>query len=239
VFDETFDTFVADTRLSKSIHYNLRYQVYCLERRFENPAAFPDRQETDNYDKNSVHFIVRHRESGQWIGAMRLVLAVPGQLPLTRVSTIDDDSIKALAGTMVAEASRLCVVPAAIPDSEQKLTSGALRDIIHPSSVTLGLIRAAREYCLGHDIRFSFFLITDQLARILQRVGMEIKSVGPATDHRGLRRPYIHDNKEGYNTMRDKSPLVYDMFQASPVYKYHSKLQIRKQRQASIQIFAR
>jgi N-acyl amino acid synthase of PEP-CTERM/exosortase system len=168
---------------------------------------------------------------------MRLVLALPRQLPLSRFSTIDTDAINGLTGTIVAEASRLCVLPAPIPDSKQKTNGADPRDIFHPSFVTLGLIRAAREYCLGQGIQFSFFLITDQLARILQRVGMEIKSVGPATDHRGLRRPYIHDFKDGYRRMPDKSPLVFDMFQASPAYKYHSRIQFRQPRPSQIRSF--
>jgi N-acyl amino acid synthase of PEP-CTERM/exosortase system len=227
LFDDHFETFVADTNLSKSIHYNLRYKVYCLDKGFENPAAFPDQLETDNYDKSAVHFIVRQRESGQWVGAMRLVLAGPAKLPLFRFSAIDMDSIKDITGTLVAEASRLCILPSSFFNSEKPVESTETREILHPSSVSLGLIRAAREYCLSHEIRFSFFLITDQLARILIRVGMEIKPVGPRIQHRGLRQPYIHDNKEGYKAMELKSPLVYKMFQTSPAYKFHSKMRVR------------
>jgi N-acyl amino acid synthase of PEP-CTERM/exosortase system len=228
LFDDRFETFVADTELAKSIHYNLRYKVYCLDKGFENAAAFPDQQETDIYDKNAVHFIVRHRESGQWVGGMRLVLASPAKLPLSCFSAIDMDSIEDITGTLVAEASRLCILPSSFFDSEKPVESTETREILHPSSVSLGLIRAAREYCLSHEIRFSFFLITDQLARILIRVGMEIKPVGPRIQHRGLRRPYIHDNQEGYKAMELKSPRVYKMFQKSPAYKFHSTMRVRR-----------
>ena len=115
MFDDRFETLVADTELSKAIHYNLGYQVYCLQRRFENPAAFPNQLETDIYDKNSVHFIVRHRKSGQWVGALRLVLAIPGELPLTRISTVD--SMGSPPDTIAAEASRLCVLQPLSNDS--------------------------------------------------------------------------------------------------------------------------
>ena len=231
MFDDQFETIVADTERSKAIHYNLRYQVYCLTKRFENPAAFPDQQESDIYDKNSVRFIVRHRDSGQWVGAMRLVLAVPEKLPLTRVSTIDADSTRGPKGAVAAEASRLCVLPSNI-GSDGRLT------IVHPSVITLALIRAAREYSLTHNIRFSYLLITAQLARILGRVGIEIKPVGPITDHRGLRRPYLHDFKNGYKAMRDKSPLIYEMFLVTPTYKYYSDMYVRTVRQPRTQLFS-
>jgi N-acyl amino acid synthase of PEP-CTERM/exosortase system len=227
LFDDRFEIFVADTNLSKSIHYNLRYRVYCLNKGFENPGAFPDQQETDDYDKNAVHFIVRHRESGTWVGAMRLVIDVPAQLPLSRLTEIDTNSFKFLTDALVAEASRLCIsLPTEIFTVNQKYNSTDLYETLHPSSISMGLIRAAREYCLSHNIRFSFFLITSQLARILQRVGMEISVVGPAVQHRGLRCPYIHDFIEGYKSMREKSPLVYKMFQTSPAYKCYSKTRV-------------
>jgi len=236
LFDDRFETFVADTSVSKGIHYNLRYQIYCLQKRFENPAAFPDDQETDVYDKNSVHFIVRHRESGYWVGAMRLILSVPAQLPLARLCSLEIDTIKSPHGKLVAEASRLCVLPAPALQLDRNVKSADFPDFFHPSYVSLGLIRAAREYCLTHDIRFSFFLVTDQLARILRRVGMEINAVGPSIQHRGLRRPYIHDNIEGYKRMREKSPLVYEMFQASPPNKYYSKIRPLRASQ-TVQLF--
>ena len=231
MFDDQFETVVADTDVSKAIHYALRYQVYCLHSRFENPAAFPDRLETDIYDKNSVHFIVRHRDSGQWVGAMRLVLAVPGKLPLTRVSTLDADSIRDHKDAVVSEASRLCVLPSRQWGATERL------DIVHPSIVTLALIRAAREYSLTHNIQFSYFLITAQLARILGRVGIEIKPVGPTTLYRGVRRPYVHDWKNGYKAMRDKAPHIYKMFLISPAYKYYSNTSVRNLRQPRIQLF--
>jgi N-acyl amino acid synthase of PEP-CTERM/exosortase system len=229
LFDDRFETFVADTELAKAIHYNLRYRVYCLDKGFENSAAFPDQQETDIYDINAVHFIVRHRESGQWVGAMRLVIGVPTQLPLFQLTEIDTHVFKYLTGALVAEASRLCIsLPTEIFSASQKNKSTELYDTLHPSSVSLGLIRAARAYCLNHDIRFSYFLITSQLARLLQRVGMEIRVAGPAVQHRGLRYPYVHDFIDGYKSMREKMPLVYKLFQTSPAYKFHSKVRVRR-----------
>ena len=64
-FDSNFEVFLADTLEGKQIHYNLRYQVYCDEMGFEDKDSFPDKMESDEWDDNSVHFIVRHRASGQ------------------------------------------------------------------------------------------------------------------------------------------------------------------------------
>jgi hypothetical protein len=77
---------------------------------------------------------------------------------------------------------------------------------------------------LDHDIRYCFFFITDSLARMLARVGMDIHAIGPANEHRGLRRPHIHDVRDGYAAMEYKSPIVYQMFQRGTAYRRFSQL---------------
>ena len=53
---------------------------------------------------------------------------------------------------------------------------------------------------------------------------MDIRTIGPASEHKGLRRPYIHDIKEGYGGMPLRSPLVNEMFQCLPAYRYFSEV---------------
>jgi len=77
---------------------------------------------------------------------------------------------------------------------------------------------------LDHGIRFCFFFAANSLAQMLTRVGMEIHAIGPAIEHRGLRRPHIHDFRDGYTAMEYKSPLVHQMFQRGPAYRRFSQL---------------
>ncbi|MBS3963093.1 MAG: GNAT family N-acetyltransferase, partial [Methylomonas sp.] len=67
-FDSNFEVVLADTFESKLINYNIRYQVYCDEMGFEDKDVFPDEIEFDEWDKNSVHFLVRHKSSENWLG---------------------------------------------------------------------------------------------------------------------------------------------------------------------------
>ena len=91
-------------------------------------------------------------------------------------------------------------------------------DVFRNPWVALGLIRAARSYCLENEIRYGFFLIADSLARILRRVGMEIDACGERCNHRGWRRPYIHDMVTGYRKMKQRCPEIHKMFWRSPAY---------------------
>ena len=71
MFDQHFQVILADTERTKEIYYSLRYRVYCLERQFENPNAYPDKKECDRYDSGSAQFLVRSIESGEWLAGMR------------------------------------------------------------------------------------------------------------------------------------------------------------------------
>jgi N-acyl amino acid synthase of PEP-CTERM/exosortase system len=65
--------------LTKS--YRLRYQVYCLERKFLRAEDYPDHQEVDQFDRDSVHVGVLDLE-GDLVGTARLVMPGRDGLPL-------------------------------------------------------------------------------------------------------------------------------------------------------------
>ena len=51
----------------------LRYQVYCVEHAYEDPAAFPDEMERDIYDGRSLHSLLIHRATHLSAGTVRLI----------------------------------------------------------------------------------------------------------------------------------------------------------------------
>jgi N-acyl amino acid synthase of PEP-CTERM/exosortase system len=61
--------------------YRLRYQVYCVERRFLDPAAYPDGHEIDEFDAYSVHLGVIDSR-GDLAGTARLVTGNPLGFPM-------------------------------------------------------------------------------------------------------------------------------------------------------------
>ena len=76
-----FESVLCDTEEARSVHYQLRYQVYCRETGFEDPNEFRDGMEKDRHDHHSAHFVVRDPLNHQWMAAMRLVMAGQGRLP--------------------------------------------------------------------------------------------------------------------------------------------------------------
>lgn len=236
MIEQAYDFYLADTDAGKSIHFGLRYQVYCLRERYEDPARHPDFLEQDEYDDRAVHFIARCRATGEWLGAMRLIVGRVHELPVTKFSSLCPDNMISSEFQWVAEASRLCtLLPSAprrdvapgnskfLPPFRRNGSSSSVQQSMQASWISLGLIRAARHYCLRHQITFCFFLISDPLARILRRLGMGIEAVGSPCHHRGWRSPYIHNVKTGYQAMSERSPELYNSFSDSKAYMLFSR----------------
>ena len=108
MFDEYFETFLADTPESKAKHYHIRYKVYCEEMGFENKNDFSHAQEYDHWDAHSAHFIVKHKQSGRWVGAMRLISQCDQKLPIQQHAHLSD--IINNQPDQCVELSRLCVL---------------------------------------------------------------------------------------------------------------------------------
>jgi N-acyl amino acid synthase of PEP-CTERM/exosortase system len=236
MLEHEYDFYLADTDEGKSIHFRLRYQVYCLREKYEDPNRHPNYLEQDIFDGMSVQFIARSRMTGEWLGAMRLIIGPPHNLPVTHISDVNLSKYSETNGHDVAEASRLCTLLPSHLRSNLSLKKGnsfpqtvssqkhGLRTL-QASYISLGLIRAARLYCLEHDITYCFFLISDPLARMLRRLGMEIQVVGSPCQHRGWRSPYIHNVRTGYQAMSVRSPELYKTFCHANAYTLYSELE--------------
>ena len=234
MLDTEYQYYLADTDEGKSIHFQLRYHVYCLRERFEDPKFFPDKEERDQHDDSSAHFLVRSRTTGDWLGGMRLIVDQARNLPVNNIASIDTANIAALGTEKVAEASRLCAILPEKNRAQSNCSSGSRSLLcestsrryraLHASVITVGLIRAARTYSLEHGIVNCYFLINDPLARILRHLGMGINPVGDLCQHRGWRRPYHHNFETGYDQMERQSPELFESFCTPPAYERFSEI---------------
>jgi N-acyl amino acid synthase of PEP-CTERM/exosortase system len=215
MFDDHFQVFLADTYESRQINYSIRYQVYCEEMGFENKEDFPSGKEFDQYDDHSVHFIVRHKQSGHWVGAMRIIFKNKEELPLETYCSLAD-IIDNRDAFQTVELSRLCLVKeirrrktdvepslgiwddyGQIPESEKvKLFNNHRKN----PYVIWGLLRAATEYGYQNKVKNCFFLTTNALARVLQKGGLTMQNIGSPCYHRGERYPFKMDVIDTYQS---------------------------------------
>lgn len=207
-FDSCFEVFLADTPESKQIQYNLRYQVYCDEMGFENKDMFPDQLEFDDWDDGAVHFIVRHRYTGHWLGALRLVRQNKFAFPFEDKCT-PDNRITTKQYLHSVEISRLCVIKEARRFAPKKYAPYGLVDeevgeegrnvrylYSHKNqsrSIMWGLYRAAVVYSAHNDIKHWYILVTPSLAYAVKKEGFQMQQVGSPCEHRGQRIPYLLD----------------------------------------------
>jgi N-acyl amino acid synthase of PEP-CTERM/exosortase system len=212
MFDKHFEVFLADTPESKKQHYGIRYQVYCEEMGFENKDDFPTEQEIDKWDVDSVHFIVRAKQTGQWIGAMRMVFK--NEYPLTlEEHGVANKTINNSSFNHAIEISRLCLVKEIRrrnTDSNPPLGLAEENDEIKKRdnvisfrrskeverSIIWGLFRAAAIYSQESNIKKWYFLSTNALARIICKEGFNMKRISEPRHYKGERIPFELDLKE-------------------------------------------
>lgn len=189
--------------LSKREAYALRYDVYCLERGFLDPAAYPDGLETDEYDPQSILFGARDRHD-EIIGTIRLVLDTPLPLPVFAKCVITDQAaVDALRGKG-AEISRLAIArhyrrrrhdgaygmnvgPGTAPGTERRSNR---------PEIVLGLIQAMYMCSLAENITYWFAAMERPLIRMLARLGFIFRRIGPETDYYGPVAPYVMTMEE-------------------------------------------
>jgi N-acyl amino acid synthase of PEP-CTERM/exosortase system len=225
MFDETFRVCFADTEFGVMLHQRIRYQVFCLDKKFEDPEAFSSARETDQWDDQSAHFIVQNKATQQWVAATRLVLPTPDRpLPVDDLGVFDRAAM-GMQDTLVGEISRFCVISnrsglevssdlVPQPGSLAAWGIGAIGQK-QQFEVTIGMMRAAGIYALKRGINICIMLVTDAFARLLRKLGVTLEQAGPATEHRGMRTPYLVDMREAVVSMARKSPPVRKLFRRS------------------------
>ena len=244
MYSQYFEVFLADNAEGKDVHYRVRYQVYCMETGYEDPGVHPDKKESDLYDKDSVHFIVRARATGDWIGAMRLVVRPLHKLPISEFATIDNELLLKHSGARsmadfnrCAEVSRLCVVsqyrrraherhvPHQIPwNPDDDADRSAIEERRKAPWLMLALLHAARNYSAEVEIPYWFFLTPHSLARIIKSLGMKLEQTGPGCEHRGTRYPYVASMPGNFDQLQLKYPDLAETLSKEPHFRLFSEL---------------
>ena len=82
-FARYFELSLALTAEQKESVFRVRYNVYCEEFGYEDPAAFQDHLEKDTFESRSIHCLVTHIPTGLPAGCVRLVTTdAESQMPM-------------------------------------------------------------------------------------------------------------------------------------------------------------
>ncbi|HEB97048.1 MAG TPA: PEP-CTERM/exosortase system-associated acyltransferase [Sedimenticola thiotaurini] len=234
MFDSRFEVFLANTALSKRIHYQLRYRVFCLDQGFEDPTRARLDQERDQWDKESLHFLVRERSTGQWVATMRMILPQAKPFPVESLCDLSLQDDLTYHRDASCEISRLCIVrryrgrqalrrprPTAAPDA---MISEGVTSRTEPE-IMLGLFRAGLQYSRANGLKQWYFLVTPALARVIGRIGVALTEIGSPVEHRGTRIPYVTDPFRSCSDAMQYSPVIARMFSRPlPAYRLFSEI---------------
>lgn len=217
VYGRYFSVVLADTPKLQEQVYRLRYQVYCVEHRFENPNHHFTREEIDEYDSHSVHAALVHRASGSVCGCVRLILPRQGgQLPITRF--VSEQVGAALRTRRTAEVSRYAVSKAfrrrtgesEYPDVHfGDLGPAELRRLM--PHITLGLMLAVATLSEQYGVSDLAAVMAPALLRLLRTCGMEFLPLGPLVEHHGTRQPCSASVADLLDGVRAKNPAYFDV----------------------------
>ncbi len=199
----------------------LRYQVYCVETGFEDPADNPGGLETDAADDHSVHSLLLHKPSGLVAGTVRLILPVDrrphGGLP---AFTISERLLRypphVLPARLTAEISRFSISKEFRKRCDDGLYPAdpglAKPDAIGRRalpSITLGLMRAIVQMTRDSGMSHVVAVVEPALVRLLLRLGIRFEQTGERVDYHGTRYPVYRDMSELLAEIHARRPDVW------------------------------
>jgi N-acyl amino acid synthase of PEP-CTERM/exosortase system len=188
-FCELIDIVPANSRELLDCVYRLRFQVYCLERGFEDATQYPDGREQDADDARSMHCLLIFRPTGMVLGTVRLILPqYDSALPVSRIAGSRLHALDLPVET-TAEVSRFAIAKAVRRQMGHCLSSSHLEVRRTLPLLSLGLIHAAVMMSLSRGITHVVAMMEPALLRLLARVGVEFHTIGEPIDHHGLRQP--------------------------------------------------
>lgn len=228
-FHELFAVETADSAHQIDEIHQLRYEVYCLDKAFENAESFPDGRERDQYDAHSVHGLVRHQRSRRAIAGVRLVLSQPTHNPvafpmeglcLQALGTAGRNALRTVPRAQVAELSRFAVsrdfrrrlgesdTPSGASDRVRYIDqAGGQRSMPY---ITLGLFAAIVRLSQAQGITHWMAVMEPALLRLLQRFGIRFTHVGQTVEYHGRRKPVFDDAATVLAGIRQERPDVWE-----------------------------
>lgn len=194
-YESYFRTQRADTHALIRTAQAIRYQVYCLERRFESEDDHKDCLERDAHDALSVHSLIFHRPTSDAIGTARLILPGTGtSLPVRQL--LAENGFRAgdhFPQETTAEVSRFAISNQFRRRPDGEFASDEIRHRREPecrgSLPCLGLVQEVLRQSLALGLTHWAAVMEPKLLRMLGALGIHFRAIGPLVSHHGVRQP--------------------------------------------------
>jgi N-acyl amino acid synthase of PEP-CTERM/exosortase system len=190
-----FVTVDADTPKLQEKSFQIRYQVYCLEKAYEDPDKYPDGLETDSFDSHSAHILLEHRPSGRFIGTTRLVLPIAPQsewsFPLQLMCAQNRIGIsRSFPIDETAEVSRFCISRRIRTERSINSCDEKAQGASHPAlDMTIAMMEGIFRKSVEAGVTHLCAAMEPSLLRLLARLSIYFRPFGPLVDFHGKRQP--------------------------------------------------
>ncbi len=227
-FDKYFEMVQAISDDLKNEVYKLRYQVYCIENEFLNPEHYPDDLEFDDFDQHSIHYLIRHRRSGDYAATVRLILPDannPEKLfPLEQLCEIDNDAVmQPIDKRHLGEVSRFCVSKAFKKRKNEVNTSATIgsdrqnyfslnerRTFPH---LSLALVACCIKASYENDIHYICLITETPWMRFVSALGINLIKIGPLAvgNYQGKRCPAMIKITDMLDSVAEKNLDIWNL----------------------------
>ncbi|ALU42115.1 PEP-CTERM/exosortase system-associated acyltransferase [Pseudoalteromonas rubra] len=221
-FMRTFDVQLAQSQKQKDAVFTIRHQVYCDELNWE--ARQQTQLERDEYDAHSIHCLLQHKPSKEYIGCIRLIIPSPHS-SLTLPSQDQYGGylktsllLPLLQSGTLSECSRLAL----LPDVRRKNIKDYRQDepgtVSQPASQHTQLMSVSLYFCCIalaklHGCRGTLLLASPKLSRHLKMLGLTLTRLSEDIEHRGCRAVYHFDTHE-FKAQQLRSDVLSELYQA-------------------------
>ncbi len=212
-FNDCFDIIPAVSDQLKDDVYRLRYQSFCIENTTFDLKDYPDKREIDKHDVNSVHYLIRHRATGEYAATTRLILPdlknIEKLFPLEEHSKIDKrEEIKSINRAGLGEISRFCISKT-FKNGSNSFSPLDRRMFKHISSILMAcVVRASK------DNNINYIYVTSEPAwfRFVKNMGIDFIKIGPLAENHGKRYPAIINVNDMMESVRNNNPELFLLF---------------------------
>ncbi len=225
-FQTYFDMCTASCHSRLEQVFHIRYQVYCKEFGYESEENCHEQKEIDQFDCQSRHTLLLHRQSNTPIGCVRLVESgsrhpqqrLPFEKYCARALDIRKFNVEKLPPGKVAELSRLALIgrfrrrssdqgqevnyPKVVPIHDQQRNAFPV--------IPISLFLAGLSMLRASDAEYGFAMMEPKLMRLLRWFGIDFKAVGKPIEYHGWRAPYIIHRDDAVRYLKSAVAALYE-----------------------------
>jgi N-acyl amino acid synthase of PEP-CTERM/exosortase system len=226
-FDSHFETLTADTPDLVPLAHRVRYQVYCVENRFENPDDHCNELEHDEFDSHAVHSLLVDRQTRDVLGTVRLVLPLP-DAPHNSFAIQRLSNHSLLKGSRhlplhsAAEVSRFSLSREFGRRAVDKRLCGQCTDTAEGESLPhrsgplmrLGLIQALVRMSMQQGITHWLAVMEPKMLRMLAAMAIHFEPLGGMVEYHGWRQPCFCNLADVLQRVKIERPTFWNVLTA-------------------------